>query len=89
MFYFAFRGDALLEQLLPGLMRRFIFQIGSAILSVLLVCLVIPRGAAAQDVQPDDATSQALRCDCAGRFRTRAENQHGRSARACPCANRT
>ncbi|MGB8802731.1 MAG: hypothetical protein WCC97_18790, partial [Candidatus Acidiferrales bacterium] len=60
MFYFAFRGDALLEQLLPGLMRRFIFQIGPAILSVLLVCLVIPRGAAAQDVQPDDATSQAL-----------------------------
>ena len=60
MFYFAFRGDALLEQLLPGLMRRFIFQIGPTILSVLLVCLVIPRGAAAQDVQPDDATSQAL-----------------------------
>ena len=68
MFYFAFRGDALLELLLPGLMRRFTFQIGPAILSVLLVCLVIPRGAAAQDVATGRCHEPNARCDCAGQL---------------------
>jgi high affinity Mn2+ porin len=60
MFYCAFRGSALFELVFPGLMRRFTFQIGLALLSVLLVCLIIPHGAAAQDVHPDDAPSQSL-----------------------------
>ncbi len=60
MFYCACWGSALLKRLFPGLMRRFTFQIGLAILSVLLVRLAIPCGAAAQDAQPADSSIQAV-----------------------------
>src|SRR5271163_214372 len=60
MFYCAFRGGAPLELLFPGLMRRFTLQTGFAILSMLMVCCASPRGAAAQNAQPDDAPSPAV-----------------------------
>src|ERR1700728_2133628 len=57
MFYCACWGSALLERLFPRLMRRFAFQIGLAILAVLLVCLAFPCGAVAQDAQPADSST--------------------------------
>jgi len=60
MFYCVFRGSALLERLIPGLMRRFTFQTGLAISSMLLVSFVVPHDATAQDAQPNDAPTQLL-----------------------------
>src|SRR5271156_3788639 len=60
MFYCAGWGRTLLDRLFPGLMRRFTFQIGLAILFVLSVCLAIPCGAAAQDSQPADSSTPVI-----------------------------
>ena len=60
MFYCACWGRTLPEQLFPGLMRRFAFQIGLAILSVLFVCLAIPCGVAAQNAQPPDPSAPVV-----------------------------
>ena len=57
MFYCACWGSALLERLFPGLMRRFNFQIGLAILAVVLVCLVFPCRAVGQDAEPADSST--------------------------------
>jgi high affinity Mn2+ porin len=60
MFYCACSGSTLLERLFPGLMRRFTFQIGLAILFVLLLCLAIPCNAAAQDAQQADSSTPVI-----------------------------
>ena len=60
MFYCACWGSALLERLFPGLMRRFAFQIGLAILAVLWVSLAFACGAVAQDAQPADSSTPVV-----------------------------
>jgi hypothetical protein len=60
MFYCAFRSSAPFDLLFSGLMRRFTLQTGFAILSMLVVSFLAPRGAAAQDVQSVDAPSEAV-----------------------------
>src|SRR5580693_2765938 len=57
MFYCACWGSALLKRLFPGLMRRFNFQIGLAILAVVLVCLVFPCRVVGQDAEPADSST--------------------------------
>jgi high affinity Mn2+ porin len=60
MFYCACLRKKLLESLYFGLMRRFNFQIGFAIPFMLLVSLVFPCRAAAQDAPSADAPTQAV-----------------------------
>jgi len=60
MFYCAFRGSALLERLFSGLMRRFTFQTGFAILSMLVVSLVAPYRVLAHNGQPTYSSTQAI-----------------------------
>jgi high affinity Mn2+ porin len=59
MFYCASRGKYASQAAIPGLMRRFTFQTGPAILSVLLVSLAIPSRAVAQDAQPTELRAQS------------------------------
>jgi high affinity Mn2+ porin len=60
VFYCAFWGSTLLELLLSGLMRRFTLQTGFALLAMLVLSLVSPHCAVAQDAQPADAPSEAV-----------------------------
>ena len=60
MFYCASRRSTLSELLFSGPMRRFTFQTGSAILSVLVVSLAAPGPVAGQNAPSADSSTPAV-----------------------------
>src|SRR5277367_5642669 len=60
MFYCPFWGSTLLELVFSAPMRRFTFQTGSAILSVLVVSLAAPGRVAGQNAQPAESSTPAV-----------------------------